>query len=184
MNERIKELRKTLSLTQKEFGKRLGVTDGAISFIEKGERNLTDQMILAISKEFNVNETWIRTGEGEMFSKVKNVLVDELVDNYKFNATLRNIVNVYWSLEKEKRVVIDNFVKTVARAILGDEVISVSDVNNIIKNAITDIVTQNATTETGAPITTGYAARTVDGSPPLPPNIPDLSKIPDDGEDF
>lgn len=67
MNERIRELRKKLNLTMEKFGIRLGVGKTAISKLENGERNLTDQMLKSICREFNVNETWLRTGEGEMF---------------------------------------------------------------------------------------------------------------------
>ena len=68
MNERIRELRKTLGLTLDKFGERLGVKKAALSAIENGHRNLTDQMFKSICREFNVNENWLRTGEGEMFN--------------------------------------------------------------------------------------------------------------------
>jgi len=67
MNDRIKELRKALGMSQEELGGRLGVTNTAISGYESGRRNLTDQMVISICREFNVNENWLRTGEGEMF---------------------------------------------------------------------------------------------------------------------
>ena len=67
MNTRIKQLRKTLNLTMEEFGKRLGVTRTAISNIESGNRNVTEQMFKSICREFKVTEDWLRTGEGEMF---------------------------------------------------------------------------------------------------------------------
>lgn len=65
--ERVKELRKSLNYTLDKFGGKLGVQKSAISKIEKGENNLTDQMLLSICREFSVNEEWLRTGEGEMF---------------------------------------------------------------------------------------------------------------------
>lgn len=65
--ERIKEIRKYLDLTMEKFGERLGVGKTAISKLENNERNLTDQMAVSICREFDVNETWLRTGEGEMF---------------------------------------------------------------------------------------------------------------------
>lgn len=68
--ERVKEIRKDLRLTLEQFGERLGVTKVAISNIEKGNRNLTEQMAKSICREFNVNEAWLRTGEGEMFQDV------------------------------------------------------------------------------------------------------------------
>lgn len=67
MNNRIKEVRKDKNLSQEEFGKRLGVTKAAISRLESGINNPTEQMILSICREFNVNEEWLRTGQGEMF---------------------------------------------------------------------------------------------------------------------
>lgn len=69
MNERIKELRKTLGLTLEKFGARLGVGKNAISRIETAKSNVTDQMFLAICREYNVNPDWLRTGTGEMFSE-------------------------------------------------------------------------------------------------------------------
>ena len=67
MNERIRELRKTLGLTLEKFGANLGVGKTAISKIESGDRGLTDQMFLAIVREYNVNPDWLRNGTGPMF---------------------------------------------------------------------------------------------------------------------
>lgn len=66
-NERIHELRTTLNLTLEKFGKRLGVTKVAISNIEKGNRNVTDQMRKSICREYSVNEEWLLSGVGNMF---------------------------------------------------------------------------------------------------------------------
>lgn len=65
--ERIREVRNILGLTLEKFGDRLGVTKVAISNIEKGNRNLTEQMTKAICREFNVDYMWLTTGDGEMF---------------------------------------------------------------------------------------------------------------------
>ena len=69
-NERIKEIRKALHLTQDEFGERLGVGRSAISNIEAGARGVTGQLRLAVCREFRVSEDWLRTGEGDMFVEV------------------------------------------------------------------------------------------------------------------
>ena len=68
--ERLREIRKTLNLTLEKFGEKLGVGKTAISKLEKGENSITDQMMLSICREYNVNENWLRTGEGEMFIKM------------------------------------------------------------------------------------------------------------------
>lgn len=70
MNERIKELRKALNLTQQEFSDRLGVKRGTIANYEIGRNPPIDAVITLICREFRVNETWLRTGEGEMFQSI------------------------------------------------------------------------------------------------------------------
>ena len=95
MNERIKELRDALGITLEEFGSRLGVTRTAISRLERGNRGVTDQMAISICREFGVNETWLRTGEGEMFEQTRASVLDRLAIEY--------------SLDKEQVSVIENF---------------------------------------------------------------------------
>lgn len=68
MNERIKELRKSLGLTQLEFGEQVGVKANTIGNYEIGLRTPSDAVIRAICREFNVNENWLRTGDGKMFN--------------------------------------------------------------------------------------------------------------------
>lgn len=70
MNERIKELRKTLGLSQEAFAERLGLKGSAVSHLESGRRNVTTQNINAICREFGVNEEWLRTGSGNMFEEM------------------------------------------------------------------------------------------------------------------
>lgn len=70
MDERIKELRKALDLNQTEFGNRIGIKQGTVTGYETGNRMPTDAVLLSICREFDVNETWLRTGEGEMFERL------------------------------------------------------------------------------------------------------------------
>lgn len=67
MNERIKELRKSLGLTQQAFADRLKVKRNTVATYEMGRSGISDVTVSLICKEFNVNEVWLRTGEGEMF---------------------------------------------------------------------------------------------------------------------
>lgn len=67
MNERIKELRKRLNLTQQEFSDRLSIKRGAVANYEVGRNTPSDSVIALICREFNVSERWLREGEGEMF---------------------------------------------------------------------------------------------------------------------
>lgn len=68
MNERIKLLRKTLNAYQGDFAKRIGLSQTSLSLIESGRNVLNDRHIKLICSTFNVNERWLRDGEGEMFA--------------------------------------------------------------------------------------------------------------------
>lgn len=70
MNERIKELRSALGLSAEKFGAKIGVTRSAISKMELGVCNVSEQSIISICREFNVNEEWLRNGTGEMFNSL------------------------------------------------------------------------------------------------------------------
>lgn len=110
MNKRVKEIRLTLNLTLKEFGKKLGVTSSSISLIENGNRKVTDQMILAICREFDVNETWLRTGEGNAFISIPQNSLDILAMDYNLNELEYLFLEEYLKLSSVKRKAVFNFV--------------------------------------------------------------------------
>lgn len=86
MNERVKLLRKTLDLTMEKFGEKIGVKKSAISLIESGKNSLTEQMIKAICREFDVNEEWLRNGTGSMF--IERTRDEEIA---KFIGTIQSV---------------------------------------------------------------------------------------------
>lgn len=113
--ERIKELRKSLGLTLEKFGEQLGVTKQTVSRIENGVNNLTEQMIKSICREFNVNEEWLRDGEGEMFQIPDDedaALVSEILEHTdrRFYQAVLNIVRTYSQLSPESQSALDVFV--------------------------------------------------------------------------
>lgn len=70
LNDRIAEVRKENNLTQEKFANRIGLTRNFVWMIEKGERIPSDRTIADICREFDVNEKWLRTGEGEPFKQL------------------------------------------------------------------------------------------------------------------
>lgn len=70
MNNRIKAVRKALSLNQTEFGAKIGVKQGTVAAYESGSRVPLDSVVVSICREFGVSEQWLRTGEGEMFLRL------------------------------------------------------------------------------------------------------------------
>lgn len=111
-NERVKEVRKALRLTQEKFGERIGVKKNTISQIESGINGVTDQLRLAVCREFNVNEDWLRTGEGSMFvepdkdEEITRFMGDILSGHPDFRRRLISVLSRMtpdeWALLEEK----------------------------------------------------------------------------------
>lgn len=70
IGQRIKQIRNSKKLTQDDFAEIIGLTKNFISLIETGNRTPSDRTISDICRVFHVNESWLRTGDGEMFKPV------------------------------------------------------------------------------------------------------------------
>ncbi len=85
IGERIEILRKDLSMSRRVFGEKLGVSESVIVNIEYDRLKRPDQkesLYKLICKEFNVNEEWLRTGNGEMFVPLtRNQLITDFTSN-------------------------------------------------------------------------------------------------------
>ena len=87
MDERLKNIRKALKLSQSEFGEVIGIQKSAVSKLERGETSLTNANIKTICREFDVNENWLRTGEGDMFvERTRNEQIASFVGSLQANA--------------------------------------------------------------------------------------------------
>lgn len=109
MNERIKQLRNSLSLTQHAFAQKLDISRNNIAGYEAGTRKPSDAVISLICVTFNVNETWLRTGKGEMFielsrneqiiSWVNKCLSDQSAETQRrFLKILSELPTEYWEI--------------------------------------------------------------------------------------
>ena len=78
MKDRIKQLRKSLDMTQQVFADRLGVQRNTIAMYEMGRTSPSDAIIISMCREFNVNEDWLRNGTGEMFIEMD--MEDQLME--------------------------------------------------------------------------------------------------------
>lgn len=101
--ERVKEVRKALGLTLDKFGEKVGVKKQTVSRIENGVNNVTDQMVLSICREFNVNYDFLTNGEGEMFDDLPQTVLDELCAQYDLDDLDRSIVQMYLEMPEQVR---------------------------------------------------------------------------------
>lgn len=117
LKDRIKEIRKSEQLTQSEFGARVGVKGNTIGNYEMGLRTPSEAVIFSICREFNVNENWLRTGEGEM-------LIDVPVEDEYFKAATQisksgdkfamQAIIEYWKLDDMSKEILKNYIYKIA----------------------------------------------------------------------
>ena len=114
MKDRIRKVRKSLDLTQRGFAERIGMKSNTIATYEMGRAVPSDAAINNICKEFDVNETWLRTGEGEMFIPAPTSELDALASRYP-NMTHETYVLVekLVNLPKASQDIITGFMREV-----------------------------------------------------------------------
>lgn len=83
INQRIKEIRQNLNLSQAKFANAISISNGYIASIELGNRNVNDRLIKLISATFNVNENWLKNGQGNMFNEQPNQTIKLAADTFK-----------------------------------------------------------------------------------------------------
>lgn len=109
--ERVKEVRKSLNMTLDKFGEKLGVKKAAISAIENGNRNITEQMVKSICREYNVNYDYLMYGTGEKFNDLPQTVLDELCAQYDLDELDKQIVEIYITTPKQLRDSVKEHIK-------------------------------------------------------------------------
>lgn len=117
MKDRIKEIRKNSpEKTLERFGEKIGISGAAVSQIESGKTNPTNQTIKAICSVYRVNENWLRTGEGKMYLTQEDeeaAYVSELLlgsDNELYSI-IKAIMKTYSELGEKEKKVLESFAK-------------------------------------------------------------------------
>lgn len=117
MNERLKKLRKELDLTQQEFADSIGIKRSTMATYEAGRNIPIDAVVSLICREFNVNEKWLRFGEGDMFIELSRSdeiaqfveqLMTEEDDSFK-----KRLVSGLAALDDSGWKVLENFLDSI-----------------------------------------------------------------------
>lgn len=109
--DRIKEVRKSEGLTQQKFADALGLKRNTVGGYEIGTVTPSDRTIADICREFHINETWLRTGIGEMKAETTeqekltaffaDVLASAPDDRSAFISALADLPPEFWPLVAE-----------------------------------------------------------------------------------
>ena len=84
VRERIRKVREALSISQRDFAKRIFISQTLLGDIELGNRNVNDRTIQLIATEFKVNKEWLLTGKGDMFaSPPPDLQLEKLIETFR-----------------------------------------------------------------------------------------------------
>lgn len=124
VNERIRDVRKSLGLNQTEFGERIAVKQGYLTNIENGLREVTEKILKLVCSEYHVNENWLRNGTGRMFVN-ENSIVDQIMAAHpNYDELDRHMLSAYLELPDAQRAAIKKYILSVAEH-LQDESVTV-----------------------------------------------------------
>ncbi|MDF2609083.1 MAG: transcriptional regulator [Lachnospiraceae bacterium] len=117
IGERIRLLRKNLDMNQNDFGKKIGLASNTITNYETDRRNPSNQVIELICRVFNINENWLRTGEGKMFLEIpeEDEYFKAATEISKSNDKLAmQILIEYWKLDENGKKLLKDFILHIA----------------------------------------------------------------------
>jgi transcriptional regulator with XRE-family HTH domain len=107
VNDRIREARKTLKLSQAEFAKAVFISNGYIAELECSHKKANDRIIHLISLTFGISQDWLKTGKGEMFYKTPDEKLKRMIALFnglppKFQDYVMNQVETLLAVTKER----------------------------------------------------------------------------------
>ena len=91
----------------------------SIALIESGKRNISDQAVLSICREYGVNEEWLRTGDGDKFIPDSNDELEALAKKYSLSNADQVLIEKYVNLKPGSREAIINFITDVVAGLDG-----------------------------------------------------------------
>lgn len=116
INERITKVRIDAGKTKTDFATMLNISDSLVVLLESGKRKLTARTASDICEKFNVNPTWLETGEGEPYNDAKTPTLKLLKAEYKLDDLDIQIIEKYLELSPIERQVFKDYIKKIRSA--------------------------------------------------------------------
>ena len=101
--ERVRAVRKQLGLSQTEFAARMGMTQGYVTNIERNIREVNSRLAKLICDTYSVSETWLVSGEGDMFQDNEHLMLANLMKKHKLNSAEAALMEAFFKLTAIQR---------------------------------------------------------------------------------
>lgn len=123
MSDRVKEVRAAKDMSQSEFAKLLGIGQSTLGMMEVSKRKISERHIKSICSICNVNEHWLRTGEGEMFVESAHTVIDQLVDEYSLDNLDKQLLLTYLELSPANRQALKTYLTSFSAKLSRNDVV-------------------------------------------------------------
>jgi len=123
MSDRVKEVRAANNMSQAEFAKLLGVGQSTLGMMEVSKRKISERHIKSICSICSVNESWLRSGDGEMFVESSHATIDQLANEYNLDSLDKQLLSTYLELSPANRQALKTFLTSFsAKAAMADAI--------------------------------------------------------------
>lgn len=110
MEKRIQAARKAKGLTLKQLGDIIGISESAVSNIERGRNKPSGSTLILLCEKLGIDREWLETGEGDMFAPVSEQ--DEtakLIESISDSPAMRSLLETWAQLSDENKAVFERF---------------------------------------------------------------------------
>lgn len=120
IKDRLRELRKSVGLSQTKFGEKVGVGLGVIRNLEDGLTSPAPMFLDLICRTYGCDRIWLETGDGEMFQEMS---ADEQIADFvggilsdRGDQFQKKVIQILSSLDDEGWKALNDFLEALDRA--------------------------------------------------------------------
>ena len=110
MEKRIQAARKAKGLTLKQLGDIIGISESAVSNIERGRNKPSGSTLILLCEKLGINRAWLETGEGEMFAPTtEQAETARMIESISDSPAMRSLLTTWAQLSGENKAVFKRF---------------------------------------------------------------------------
>ena len=110
MEKRIQAARKAKGLTLKQLGDIIGISESAVSNIERGRNKPSGSTLILLCEKLGVNREWLETGEGDMFAPTtEQAETARMIEAISDSPAMRSLLATWAQLSDENKAVFERF---------------------------------------------------------------------------
>lgn len=112
MEKRIHAARKAKGLTLKQLGNIIGISESAVSNIERGRNKPSGSTLILLCEKLGINRAWLETGEGDMFALgAEQAETARMVESISDSPAMRSLLATWAQLSDENKAVFEEYAR-------------------------------------------------------------------------